>query len=298
MSNSPDPIVVSLTTTPDRISYLNGVVESLILQSVKPYKIVLNIPYKCKNKEYIIPEIISSDLILINRCEDIGPITKLIPTLNLDLPPQTIIVTVDDDTYLHRDTLLVIRKKSKCYPYSVFSFSGRCVGKFPFYWGLESCNDTDQHVDWVEGVHSITYRKWMLDSKEILNFKDSMRHDLGDIVNFNDDHVISAYLSHKNIDKISINKRPVDYFFNLEHKNIGGISDRRLKFWLENVKIGTYLVKRGYYGVNPNYKNTVTFNLLVPILFILNRNKIMSVLWCIHLYLFIGNSIRLKYKYG
>lgn len=298
----PDPIIVSLTTTPDRIPYLNSVIESLLRQTLKPDKIILNIPHRCKNKKYIIPEITGGDLIFINRCEDLGPITKLIPTLALDLPPNSIIVTVDDDTYLHPNTLSVIRRKAKSYPTSVFSFSGRCVGKFPFWWGLESCNTGDRHVDWVEGVHSITYRRWMLDYNEILNFRDGMKQDLGAIVKFNDDHVISAYLSHKNIDRLSINKRPVDYFFNLEHKHIGGISDRRLMFWIENAKIGAYLVKKGYYGGPADYTNTVTFNiLLAPLILFLLRggvtNKIFLLLWCIHLYLFIANNVRLKYKY-
>jgi hypothetical protein len=291
-----DPIIVCLTTTPDRIRYLNFVIESLLHQTVKPDKIVLNIPYKCKNKTYNIPEIFDSDIIFINRCKDLGPATKLIPTLYLDISPNSIIVTVDDDTYLHPNTISIIKRKSKIYPNSVFSFSGRCVGKFPFCWGLEACNEIDKSVDWVEGVHSITYRRWMLDGDQIVNFKDNMKKDLGDIVNFNDDHVISAYLSHKNINRISINKRPIDYFFNLEHKHIGGISDRKLHFWLENIKIGKYLVNKGYYGVNPDYTNTVTFNAVVtPIIFFMN-NKIFLLLWCIHLYIFINTNIKLKYK--
>ena len=292
-----DPIIVSLTTTPDRMPYLNIVIESLLSQTTKPDKIVLNIPYISRNnKKYSMPTI-TDNRIFINRCEDLGPITKLLPTLNLDIYPNSIIVTVDDDTYLHPNTLSIIKRKSRQYPTSVFSFSGICVGNLPFYWGLENDNTTDKQVDIVEGVHSICYRRWMLDYKEILHFKESLKNTIGEIVNNNDDHVISAYLSHKNINKISLGKSAKDYFYDLEHKKIGGISTRKLAFWWENIIIANYLKKIKLYTVNADYKTTIGFNLfIIPLFLLFCKNKLSLLGWGIYIYLILNNIKLQAYK--
>ena len=60
--NYTDRIVISLTTTPDRIQYIKPVIKSLLDQSVKVDQIVLNIPKLCKNKEYDIPKELNSML--------------------------------------------------------------------------------------------------------------------------------------------------------------------------------------------------------------------------------------------
>jgi hypothetical protein len=294
MSNQ---IIVSITTTPTRLSYLSSVIKSILQQTTKPDKIILNIPNKSKKsgKYYdidLLKDYKNHPKILINRCEDYGPITKLIPTLYLDLSPDTLIVTVDDDIYLHPHTLSVISRKSKIHTQQVFSFSGICIGNFPFYWGLEASNSHDKQVDVVEGVHSIVYRKWMVDAQELLDFRELLRSTLGDIVDCNDDHVISAYLSHKNISKISINKRPKDYFFDLEHKNLGGISNRKLEFWLENIRISSYLKKMGYYYCNVNPKSTIgLYIFLIPFLF---KKPILLSLWIILIYTILTTNIKLK----
>ena len=224
-----------------------------------------------------------------------GPITKLLPTLELELTPNTIIVTVDDDTYLHPHTISIIRKKTSRYPNSVFSFSGICIGDFPLYWGLEACNTTDKYVDVVEGVHSITYRKWMLDSKEILSFRESIRSSLGDLVDFNDDHIISGYLSYKNISKISINKKPRDYFFDLNHKTVQGISSRNFEFWLENVKISRYFKKLGYYNCNSSTNTLGVYLVVIPLLLLLiDKKKILFLIWTFIVYTIFNTNIKLE----
>lgn len=93
-------IVVSLTTTPYRIDRLKTNLDSILNQSIKPDKIYLNVPYNFKraNLEYVIPEWIKNyRTVVINRCEDYGPLTKLAPTLQQELASDTIIITLDDD---------------------------------------------------------------------------------------------------------------------------------------------------------------------------------------------------------
>jgi len=100
ISHSKQRIVVSLTTTPYRIDKLKTNLDSILNQSIKPDKIYLNVPYNFKraNLEYIIPEWLKRySAVVINRCKDYGPLTKLAPTLEQELAPETIIITLDDD---------------------------------------------------------------------------------------------------------------------------------------------------------------------------------------------------------
>ena len=78
-------IYVSLTTIPSRIKNLNKSVESLLNQSFKPDKIFINIPNKYKRfKEIVeknhIPKF-ADPIVEIIRCEDFGPGTKLLGSL-------------------------------------------------------------------------------------------------------------------------------------------------------------------------------------------------------------------------
>lgn len=92
-------IVVSLTTIPDRIEYIQPTLVSLLTQSIPPTEIALNIPIKTrKGLSYTIPSfLINQNRIKIYRVPvDEGPATKLLPTLRRE-KPNTIIVVVDDD---------------------------------------------------------------------------------------------------------------------------------------------------------------------------------------------------------
>ena len=95
---------ISLTTIPSRLS--NPWFENNLHRLLKiagDSQVILNIPYKSlKGEEYYIPPSIKSlqgPNFLINRCEkDLGPITKLIPILELDnIPDNAIIMVCDDD---------------------------------------------------------------------------------------------------------------------------------------------------------------------------------------------------------
>ena len=93
-------IYVSLTTIPQRIKDLNKTVQSLLKQSQKPDKIFINIPFKYKRfKEIInddqIPKFDNS-IVEITRCEDCGPGTKLLGSLD-KFEKNSLVILVDDD---------------------------------------------------------------------------------------------------------------------------------------------------------------------------------------------------------
>ena len=92
-------LVVTMTTLPERIisHHFKKVVFSLLNQSLKPKCILLNIPYLYKNKKYVIPNWIKKHKkIIINRCEDKGPATKFLGSLNI-IPSNYLLFICDDD---------------------------------------------------------------------------------------------------------------------------------------------------------------------------------------------------------
>ena len=96
-------IYVSLTTIPSRVKNLSKSVESLLNQICKPDKIFINIPNKYKRfneiieKEHI-PKF-NDPIIEITRCEDFGPGTKLLGSLNKFKENSLIILADDDHVY-------------------------------------------------------------------------------------------------------------------------------------------------------------------------------------------------------
>lgn len=115
-------IVVSLTTSPDRIDKIKPVLDSIMNQNIVPNKIYLNLPhiFKRTGKQFDkIPEFITSNpLIFINKCEDIGPATKIIPTLVYEKDPETIIISIDDDILYDKNVINTFIHYSLQYPKS------------------------------------------------------------------------------------------------------------------------------------------------------------------------------------
>ncbi len=116
-------IVVSFTTMPDRLqsNSFRKSVSAMLEQSVRPREIRVNIPYRSKRtgKEYIVPEWLNElqPHVVIVRCEDLGPATKYIHTLQhfANNPNQRILI-YDDDSIMPSDLVENFDKNSMKYP--------------------------------------------------------------------------------------------------------------------------------------------------------------------------------------
>ena len=104
--------IVTLTTIPSRLNNVNnkdtGIItclDSLCQQEADNYEVHINIPTHYAmhgNIEYIIPDYIKKyeDVyphFKIFRVKDIGPVTKIIPTIERVDDPDAILLVVDDD---------------------------------------------------------------------------------------------------------------------------------------------------------------------------------------------------------
>ncbi len=100
-------IRVSLTTSPDRIRQLEPVLASLQEgQNVQAEAIQLNVPlvFGRTGAGYDLPPFLARRGVCVHRCDDLGPATKLVPTVQGLSPADDVwIVVVDDDVrYLPR----------------------------------------------------------------------------------------------------------------------------------------------------------------------------------------------------
>lgn len=125
------PIWLSLTTIPERMDNAYDVIKKLLSDDKSLDKIVLNVPWKYK-RFGITPdcgklESIRDNRFILNRTNDYGPLTKILPTL--DLIPRESILVVCDDTEYNRGVFQIAARaqennKSKSFTYWKYSYRG------------------------------------------------------------------------------------------------------------------------------------------------------------------------------
>ena len=106
---SGNPVYVTMTTLPERLVSLHfrSAIKSIFSQSVPPKRVVLNIPhiYRRTGEIYVIPSWIKTHRhIIVNRCNDVGPATKILG--GLAIIPQNALVVVCDDDIVYRKTMI------------------------------------------------------------------------------------------------------------------------------------------------------------------------------------------------
>lgn len=193
-------VVISLTTTPYRIDKIQATLDSLLAQSIPAAKIYLNIPYKLHrdNVDYVLPAWLQSyPGITIQRTQDFGPITKLIPTLQQENDPDTIIITVDDDVVYPRHVLRDLVDYAVQHPQVVVT-----PLNVQFTVGADYVLHITDHkfkhaakTNLIVGAAGVAYRRGFFDS----TFADYFA-TLPEQCFLCDDLVLSMFLAHQHID--------------------------------------------------------------------------------------------------
>lgn len=98
-------VTVSLTSFGERINWVDVVIESLMEQTVKANRIVLWLDRRLSGGSLLPASLgrLGKRGLEIRFCTDVGPATKLIPSLKEF--PDDIIITVDDDQIYDYDLL-------------------------------------------------------------------------------------------------------------------------------------------------------------------------------------------------
>ena len=236
--------VISLTTLPKRLPYIKPVIASIIKKNPDIDKLYICLPFGDVKEKYIPKD---TDIVKVIRCEDYGPITKIVGCLDYETDPDALILTLDDDVIVTQNLTKIFKYKAKKYPNAALSMSGWCYGSYPFNYQIVINNDKDVNVDWIQGVHGILYKRSFLNKEELLNFESDIK-----LLFKNDDHKISAYLDSKGIDRVSIDECPVDYYVNYTPSSridpiSGGSISKSLQFWTDVKTISEYFKSKGYY---------------------------------------------------
>jgi len=125
-------VVVSLTSIPSRFSNLPTIIDQLSKQLC--HEIWLNVPTsytRFPDWDQSIPlDLLNFESKLkINRCEDMGPATKVIPTA-AQLDPEDLIVYLDDDTNYDSKLVTNLLKWFRTDPKSAWGLSGFTLANY------------------------------------------------------------------------------------------------------------------------------------------------------------------------
>ena len=164
-------IYVSISTIPQRLKNLNETVESLLNQTLKPNKIFINIPYKYDRfseiiKDNQIPKF-NSDAVEVTRCEDCGPGTKLLGSLN-KIKKNSLLILADDD-HVYRDYM--IEKFFYFYskaPNNAYSFYVHPLGNFGIGQGADGFAINTNNLEGIKNFYDYVVK----DYKELFLYDD------------------------------------------------------------------------------------------------------------------------------
>ena len=170
---------VSLTSIPPRFSTLEKTIRSINDQIKKPQKIFLNIPLKYKrypDSKFDISQLekIFENLKIV-RCNDYGPGTKLLGSLEY-LKDYEYVILIDDDHIYNKDMLNIFNKEASKNLDRAYSF---CVSN------IEDCKVGQGADGFLINTHFVKdilyfFNKFVINNKKLF---------------FNDDLWISIYLN-------------------------------------------------------------------------------------------------------
>ena len=164
-------IYVSLSTIPQRLKDINKSIDSLLNQTFKPDKIFVNIPHKYRRFDEIIKDKqipkFSNDKIEITRCEDCGPGTKLLGSLE-KVEKDSLIILADDD-HFYEDYM--IEKFFYFYsiaPNNAYSFYVHPLGNFGIGQGADGFAINTNHLNNIKNF----YDSFVKNHKELFLYDD------------------------------------------------------------------------------------------------------------------------------
>jgi hypothetical protein len=210
-------VVGSLTTIPGRHAKLLRTLRSLNKQDHKLDAIYLTVPRMSRRLGIPYPDFPPeiTELCTIVTCDyDYGPATKIVGGLLQEEDPNTIIITFDDDVYYNEKQVGYMLRHHVMFPDAAIGGSGMLLKYgFPFYSTISNVQNnwnrmtgfempaTGRSVDALCGFSGVLYvRKFF---PEVYDLHDQfLKYTLmDDDVYYNDDIMISAFLSKNNIDR-------------------------------------------------------------------------------------------------
>lgn len=205
-------IIVSFTTTPDRVEYLEPIIKNILEdQTLKPDILSLYLPYKYLKTDidYPFPKYLEDFTkkyknFIIKRVEDIGPITKIYYALLEYTKPKDLIISIDDDILLDPHSIEELIESHNSKPYSILGFMGANNDGFVHSELIQGYNTSSRNfvnVNGLGGYRSILFPRILIESDYFSHFVKLNKEHLTtlSIPLLEDDNYTSLYFKHKNI---------------------------------------------------------------------------------------------------
>ena len=205
-------VVITLTTSPQRLKKLGAVLATLDIEHLTSICIVLPYKYGSKRETYCTHDISRiknmTPLIQIVRTkDDFGPITKMLPVLDNISDEKAIVISIDDDVaYPFGMVNEMIFQKVVNFPNAVLEggppfFKRGDIPGFRKLWP-EKQKPVLPHTDFVEGWMSVAYNRKLVDTDALKEFSQMSKKCF-----LSDDLVISFVLAKNNIKRIGIDNK-------------------------------------------------------------------------------------------
>ena len=172
-------IILSLTTTPNRIQFVPFLLENLVDTRIFD-KIIVNVPRYYKNnkheKKYQSVHIQDKRVVINTIASDLGPISKIVPTAKLFDKQEDLIVTIDDDIRIPKNPNIMSQLVYHCILYDEVITS---VGKPLSHWRLSRKQWTHRkppYVQLVEGWTGVAYKRKMIDINVLQSYVNKSVH--------------------------------------------------------------------------------------------------------------------------
>ena len=210
-------VVVSLTTSPKRIEQIKPVIDCMMNQTKKPDLIYLNLPKVFLRNNTIfkseLPEFITSNkLVKVNFCDDIGPATKIIPTVYNETDDETYILSIDDDIYYPPYIIESYLYYSDIFPDSIISGRSYMYNNSPEQ--LKIYNKMKEKIpefkgflsDLLEGFSGVLYQRKFFTMPFLSDF---YKYLYVNSCKFGDDFYLSNFFKKNRVNIVSLNI-PID----------------------------------------------------------------------------------------
>jgi hypothetical protein len=242
-------IIITLTTSPKRIKYIKPVIDSINNQTIKPNLIYINLPiiYKRTNETFTnIPDFLYANNIIINYVEDIGPITKILPTLKKQFNENTLIISIDDDIYYGNNMIETILYYHTLFPNHILTNSS-FIHNNKYY--NPSCKDCSI----IAGFSGVAYPYKIIKNKNIHSQLENELDNIPKVCYYSDDFVISNILLNNNINILLLghnnreayNIKTLNYGLKNDALHKGGVIGNKNE---KDVHINNYKLCGKYYN--------------------------------------------------
>lgn len=239
-------VVGSLTTLPGRYPKLFRTLNSLHAQDHPLDAIYLGIPKESRRLKQPYPELSDEikQLCTIVPCDnDYGPCTKIVGGLLSEDNPDTIIISFDDDVIYSPNLVSSMLQHHIKYPDVAVGSSGILLKYgFPFYSTISNCagnwnnmtgfelTSDGRSVDALCGFSSVLYIRKFFPSNDKL-YDEFLKYPLmDDDVYFNDDIMISAFLSRQKVERRVFPNIPITNEDKVHDPEIDGLDGNEISF--------------------------------------------------------------------